>query len=264
MKGDSTVKLRLRIISVIAALCFLGSVACFSAVAAEMLAEPSGDEEPIYTDPVEPVTPEPVDPGPVTPEPVEPEPYVPEYTESTYTEDPTTYEDPTDYEDPTISYDPNEPDYNSAYESLISEGNFPQPNEYVAPVSSTYVDNTQQYNQYIENQYNAQYDDNYIYVPEYEEPTTSLVATASKIIDTDELTGDDWDSIILDLSNGNLDAGGTQTFSFIKDNDAEGDTDMMWLVYLGAGLIVAAVLLVIFVIVSTIKADSASKEVYYV
>ncbi len=260
-------KIRLRIISVIAALCFLGSVACFSAVAAEMLNQPSGDEEPIYTEPADPVNPEPVTPDPVTPEPTDPEPYVPDYGESTYTEDPSYGGDASEYVDPGYddpnNYDPNETDYNSAYDSLISEGNFPQPTDPV-PAASTYVDNTQQYNQYIANQYNAQYDDNYIYVPEYEEPTTSLIATASKTIDTDELTGDDWDSIILDLSNGNLDnTGGTQTFSFIKDNEDEGDTNMMWLVYLGSGLIIASVLLVIFVIVSTLKTNSSSKEYYY-
>lgn len=266
MKGDGTVKIKLRVISAISALCFLGSIACFSAFAAEMLDKPSGDEDVGYTEqPAEPIAEEPVTPEPYVPEPVEPEPTDPGYVDSGYVEpDPgyvdseITEPDP-GYEDPSYT---SEPDYSAAYSDLISDGNFPQPD--VSTAVSTYVDNTQQYNQYIANQNMAQYDDNYIYIPEYEEPTTSLVTTASKVIDTDELTGDDWDSIILDLSNGNLDNDGTKTFSFIKDNEAEGDTDMMWMVYLGTALIIVSVLLIIFVIVTTTKANSKTQDYYYV
>ena len=121
--------------------------------------------------------------------------------------------------------------------------------------TSTYVDNSYQYNQYIYNTTQAQYDDNYIYVPQYEEPTESLVQTESKSIDTDELSQSDWKAIMLDLSNGSRDGsnGDAKTFSFIKDNETEGDSDMMWMVYLGTALILASIFLVIFVIVSSTK-----------
>ena len=262
-------KIRNKIISVISAVCFLASVACYSAYAAELLKQPSKDEDYSYTEPVtpdpgytEPVTPDPGYTEPVTPDPVyvDPEPVTPDpgYTESTYNEDPS-YVDP-GYEDPTYT---SEGEYPATYSDVISEGNFPQPE---TPVYSmpAYTDNTAQYNQYIANQYQAQYDDNYIYVPEYEEPTQSLIPTESKVIDTDELTKDDWNSIMLDLSNGSLDGTeGAQTFNFIKENDEEGDTDMMWLVYLGTALILASILMVVFVIVTSTKASSKDQEYYY-
>ena len=266
-------KLKHKIISVISALCFLGSSACYTAFAAELMRAPSGDEDTGYTEPVtpdpgytEPVTPDPGYTEPVTPDPGYTDPGT---TDPGYTEEPS--DDPS-YYDPTYSEDPgydggdySGTDYSPTYSDVISDGNYPQP-VVSTPVYSSpaYVDNTQQYNQYIANQYQAEYDDNYIYIPEYEEPTESLVSTSSKVIDTDELTQDDWSSIMLDLSNGNLgDAANAQTFNFIKDNEDTGDTDMMWLVYLGTALILASILLIVFVIVSTAKAKSKETEEYY-
>lgn len=254
-----------KILCVIAALCIICSAACFSAYAAEMLYHPSSDEE--DTAPADPV---PADPGYT-----DPAPYDPGYTESVW-EDPG-YTDPVVSEEPVVPTDPAEPDYGEepqepdpseggesyspTYSDLISEGNFPQPSVSSA-APATVADNAAQYNQYIINNNNAQYDDNYIYTPEYEEPVESLISIEGRTVDTDELTGDDWESIMLGLSedeikNVPVDA---QTFNFIKDNKEEGDVDMMWIVYLGAGLITAAVLIIIFVIVSTSKAKA--KESY--
>ena len=248
-------KLHLKIISALSAVCLLGSIACFSAVAAEVLSHPSGDEE--YTeqpaaDPTtaEPVTPDPGSTDPGYTEPVDPDPGYTEPTDPGYTESYPTENDP-GYDDPGYETS-SEGTYSATYSDVISEGNFPQPTADPTPeiIVSTPVD-TQQYNQYIYNNNMAEYDDNYIYMPEYTEPTESLISTTSKIIDTDELTKSDWDSIILDLSNGTADTNGAQTFSFIKDNEEEGDTNMMWLVYLGTALIIASVLMVVFVIVTT-------------
>lgn len=255
-------KLKHKIISVISAVCFLASLACYSAYAAELLSAPSKDEDTGYTEQPDPGYTEPVTPDPGYTDPVTPDPG---YTEEpVYSADPEpTYSDYTGYDDPSEYY-PDDGDYSATYSDVISDGNFPQPDVYTPVYSApTYVDNTQQYNQYLANQYQAQYDDNYIYVPEYEEPTESLVSTSSKVIDTDELTKEDWGSIMLDLSNGNLDTTGAQTFNFIKENEEQGDTNMMWLVYLGTSLILASVLLIIFVIVTTSKANAREKEEYY-
>lgn len=280
-------KLKLRLISVLSALCILGSIACFSAFAAELMNAPSGEDGAVTADPVEQPATDPIvaDPAPATdPVVVDPAPAT-----DPVTVDSGTYEPPVTSvaEDPVESYNPGtttsayEPDpgysenpgetsavsestYSATYSDVISEGNFPQPvvSTYV-DTPTVFIDNSEQYNQYIANTYQAQYDDNYIYVPEYEEPTESLISTPAKVIDTDELNNDDWHSIMLDLSAGNMDAGdGTMTFNFIKENNEEGDSDMMWLVYLGTILIIAAILMVIYVIVSTGKAKE--KEYYYV
>ncbi len=267
-------KLHIKIISALSAICLLGSIACFSAVAADVLGRPSGDDE--YTEQQPAADPVPFDPGtvePVTPDPGYTEPtedpvyseptYDPGYTESTAPDPKPGYEE----EDGEGGETASGSTYSATYSDVISEGNFPQPGSTVessAEIASTpVVDNTQQYNQYIYNNNMAQYDDNYIYVPEYTEPTESLISTTSKVIDTDELTKSDWDSIMLDLSNGNLDSTGAQTFAFIKDNEEEGDTNMMWLVYLGTALIIAAVMMVIFVIVTTTKANAKTETYYY-
>ncbi len=257
----------------ISALCFLGSLACYSAFAAEMMQKSSGDEEqPAAADPVpadpEPVAPEPVTPDPgyvdpvePEPEPTEPEPADPGYTESTVYEP-----------DPVESGGETQDPETGSYTEQGSDSPFASYPEYTSDVNSlttdtttsTYVDNTEQYNQYIANTNQAQYDDNYIYVPEYEEPAQPLINTTSKIIDTDELTNDDWQSIMLSLSNGDLtENDGTQTFAFIKDNEEEGDTNMMWMVYLGTALIIASILMIIYVVVSTTKANSKEHEYYY-
>lgn len=260
--------LKLRVVAMLSALCFLGSTACFAAAAADALYSPSGDEEqpaaeePVYVDP----TPEPTyEPEPVVsyePEPVvsyEPEPEVPEdpgYTESVPEYQPVTSvpeDEPVD----------SEPIYSGTYSELIGENNFPQPLESTVSqqpdygtTTSVYTDNTVQYNQYIYNTNQQQYDDDYIYIPEYEAPAESLVNTSSKTIDTDELTKDDWRSIMLDLSRGDIDESGAKTFNFIKENDEEGDSNMMWMVYAGVALILASIVMILFVIVS------ASKEKY--
>ncbi len=265
-----------KIISVISAICLLGGAACFSVFAAEPLF-PSADEDTV-TAAEEPAAPavEPAAPEPAAPI-EDPQPADDPIAAEPQPADPTVQPDP-GYTDPQPAYEP-DPDagtqpsdgggdtsYSPTYSDVISDGNFPQPT-YTPEVysqPSAYVDNTQQYNQYLYNTTQAQYDDNYIYVPEYQEPTESLISTPSKSIDTDELTNADWNSIILDLSNGAANTeGGTQTFNFIKDNEEEGDTDMMWLVYVGTVLILLSILLIIFVVVSTSKAN-AKHEYYYV
>ena len=281
--------LKNKLICIASAFCILGSITCFSAFAADFITQPSLDEEqpvaeapavtvdPGYTeqpavDPApspDPVVPEQPAPDPVYVEPTEPQTYNPVDSQTydpgvTASVEPTVPTDP----DPGVYTDPNagQPTYSATYNELISEGNFPQPTysatEPLYDGTTAYVDNTQQYNQYIYNTYQAEYDDNYIYVPEYEEPVESMISTTSKVIDTDELTNDDWDSIMLDLSNGTIDSKGAQTFAFIKENEEEGDTDMMWLVYLGTVLIIAAILMIIFVIVSTIK-ENTKVEYFY-
>ena len=265
-----------RIISIISAVCLLGSAACFSVFAADSLT-PSGDEEtaPAAVEPTAPaVTENPVvEPAAPEPEPVQepiqepaadPTVVDPQPTDPGYTDDPTTYA-PEYTENPT-QQDNGETTYSPTYSDVITEENYPQPT-YTPPESyytQPYVDTTQQYNQYLYNTTQAEYDDNYIYMPQYEEPTESLISTPPKPINTDELTSADWRSIVLDLSNGTAAAeGGTQSFDFIKDNEEEGDTDMMWLVYLGTVLIIASILLIVYVIVSTSKAN-AKHEYYYV
>ncbi len=254
-------KMKLTIISIISAICCLGSIACFSAVAAETLNRPSGDDEypaavePVApTAPVEPTTPEPYVPADPTPEPYVPEEPIVSYEPEPYYEStPTT--DPQEYQEPATS----EYTYSATYSDVISEGNYPQPTvsyqtQSYTDYTTSYVDNSYQYNQYVYNTYQAQYDDNYIYIPEYEEPAESLVNTASKVIDTDELTNDDWHSIMLDLSNDNIKKSkGTQTFDFIKDNTEEGDSGMLWLVYAGVAMIFTSAFMVIFVIVSSVS-----------
>lgn len=269
--------LKLRVITMLSALCFLGSTACFAAAAADALYSPSGDEEqpvaeePVYTDPTPTPAPEPeptYEPEPVVsyePEPTvsyEPEPNVPEdpgYTESVPEVQPAESVPEYNPAEPTDS----EPIYSGTYSDLIGENNFPQPLESTvsaAPdygtTTSFYVDNTEQYNQYIYNTNQQQFDDDYIYIPQYEAPAESLVNTSSKVIDTDELTKDDWRSIMLDLSHGDMDDSGAKTFNFIKENNEEGDTNMMWMVYTGVVLILASIVMILFVIVS------ASKEKY--
>lgn len=248
---------KLRILCIVAALCVLGSIACFSGYAVEVLAQPSGDEE--YADPgvTDPVV---VDPGvtdPVITDPVIPDPVVPD--NSTVYVDPV-YSDPGYYEE--SNYDPGytessyyesetpSEDYPATYSDLISEGNYPQ-----ADVSS-YIDYT---SQYIANTYSATYDDNYYYVPSYTEPAQSLIAASEEEIDTDELSADDWKSIMLDLEAGNI-TDGTKTFNFIKNNEEEGDTSIAWMLYLGMGLIMLAVFIVIYVIISTKKANRSARK----
>ena len=90
-----------------------------------------------------------------------------------------------------------------------------------------------------------------LYVPTYTEPAESLIEVESEAIDTDELTADDWKSIMLDLEQGNI-SDGTKTFNFIKNNeDTDSDNSLMWMLYLGTGLITIAIFLVIFVVIST-------------
>ena len=253
--------IKLRILCVISALCFLGSVACFSGYAAEIFYHSSGDEEvpadpgyvepePVYPDP-EPVYP---DPEPVTPNPdpgtVSQDPVV-DPTQSTVSQEPT-YSDPgtvsTEPADPNnVSQDPS--NSSPTVSDVISDGNYPQ------DTFSTRIDDASEYNQYIENINQAKYDDNYLYIPSYTAPTEKLIETSSKIVDTDELTAEDWAKIILDLDDGNISDDGSKTFSFIKDNEEEGDTSIEWMLYLGVALIVLSIFTVIFVIISTSKAN---------
>lgn len=242
--------IKLRVLCIAAALCFLGSIACFSGYASEVLAQPSGDEE--YVEPTvpeptvpEPVNPEPVDPAPVDPEPVDPEPVVsdPVYSEPGY-EDPSNTE--SSFEEP---YDPSS-EYMPEYSEVTSDGNYSQTDV------SSYIDYASQYIAYT---YSATYDDNYYYVPSYTEPTQSLIDISSKEVDTDELSSDDWKNIILDLEQGNI-TDGTKTFNFIKNNETEGDTSIDWMLYLGMGLIVLAIIIVIYVIISTQKANRLVKK----
>ncbi|MBQ1388800.1 MAG: hypothetical protein IIY78_04145 [Clostridia bacterium] len=272
--------IRNRIISVISAICLLGSAACFSVFAADTM-NPSGDEEiapapaaPVVEEPAAPVVEVPATPAvtdPVITEPTYPveEPqqtYEPpvetQPTEPAPTVDPGYTQEPTAQGGDTQATDPGTAAGSYTYSDLINDTNYPQPT--YNPPATPYADTTtEQYNQYLYYSTQAQYDDNYIYVPEYQEPTESMISTSSKTIDTDELTNSDWNSIILDLSNGAANtAGGTQTFDFIKDNEEEGDTDMSWLVYVGSILLIAAFLLITYVIVSTSKANAKHEYVY--
>lgn len=254
--------IKLRILCVISALCFLGSVACFSGYAAECLYNPSGDEEipaepsyvepvPSYTEPVPSYTePDPSEPVPSYPTsyPVDPDP-----SSGEVSQDPgTVSQDPVSTDPGEVSQNPGEEDPTNSEvttSDVISDGNFPQ------DTSSSYVDNTSEYNQYISNTNNAQYDDNYLYIPSYTAPEEKLIETSSKSVDTDELTAEDWARIMLDLDNGNSSGGGnnsgSKTFSFIKDNIEEGDTSIEWMLYLGVALILLSIFTVIFVIIST-------------
>lgn len=252
---------KLRILSILSALCFLGSIACFSGYASEVIDRASKDEkqadDPGYVDPG-------YDPGYVDPSPgYDPgnvdsvQPYDPGYVDPSaggeVSVDPG-YVDPSPggetsvdpgYVDPSAggetSVDPGNDDPTQSYtpspSDLISEGNYPQPD----PSSGGYDNNESQYNQYIANTNNAQYDDNYLYVPSYTAPAESLIETSSKVIDTDELTADDWASIMLDLDNGSVSNDGTKTFNFIKNNEDEGDTSIEWMLYLGVALILLSV-----------------------
>ena len=246
--------LKMRILCILSALCFLGAVACFTGYASESIYRASGDEDiavdpvtppdPVVPDPVEPdpvipdpvipdpVIPDPIDPDPVVPDPAEPDPVVPDPVVSDYVPD---YG--TDYGG---DYPPVDPGVNSY-------------NEY-----NSYVDYT---SQYIEYTYNAYYDDNYYYVPEYTAPVESLIDANSKEIDTDELSADDWNTIMLSLENGKVSDDGTKTFNFIKNNEEVGDTSIAWMLYLGCALIISAVFVIIFVIISTKKAKKKYRYV---
>lgn len=264
---------KLRILSAVAALCFLGSVACFSGYAAEFMKNPSG-EDVVAADPV-------VDPGNVNEDPgpgyVDPD--------SNYTDPGINYEDPnTSYTDPgtvtppyvepdptysdpntTASYDPgySEPTYSSTTSEVVSDNLYQQNYDNYSYYNTTsyYMDYTSQYNQYITNTYQAQYDDNYYYVPSYTAPEGSLIEVSSKEVDTDELTREDWHNIMLDLSDGSVKERNTQTFNFIKDNNEEGDTSVDWMLYLGIVLILTSVLTVVFVVITTNKANDKQLKV---
>ena len=47
-------------------------------------------------------------------------------------------------------------------------------------------------------------------------------------------------------------------------NPEKGDSNMMWMVYLGTALIIASILMVIFVFVTMGKENAKNKEFYYV
>ena len=234
-KGAVFMSVKTRILCAVSALCFLGSVACFSGYAAELLNKPSGDE---YT--------EPADPGYTDPGNTDPGNTDPGVTDPGTTEPDTSYSDP-GYEDPGTTSE-----YTESYGEVVSEGNYTQPD-----VQQPYVDYASQYIAYT---YEAQYDDNYYYVPTYTEPTESLIEVESEVMDTDELTSDDWKSIMLDLEQGNM-ADGTKTFNFIKNNkETEEDYSLMWMLYLGMGLIIAAVFIILFVVISSNKAKKNFKK----
>lgn len=250
--------IKFRILCIISAICFLASTACLTGYAVEMMDRYSGDDD---------VT---IDPTPdvsyVDPPYVEPEPE-PSYVEPSYVEpepEPS-YVEPSepDVSSPTSDYTPSEPNYgeSSDYSSdvsqltpsdLISDGNFPQGGT-SSTYTSSYIDYT---SQYIANTYSATYDDNYVYIPSYTEPEQSMIQTSSKYLDTDELTADDWASIMLNLEDGNISDDGTKTFNFIKQNNTEGDTSISWMLYLGVALILMSVFLIMFVVISTKKAAS--------
>ncbi|MBQ2604659.1 MAG: hypothetical protein VZR27_02805 [Acutalibacteraceae bacterium] len=242
--------LKMRLLCVFSALCFLGSIACFSGVAAENLYRISGDED-IVVDPgvqPDPVVPDPVVPDPAAPDPVAPDPD-PIYVDPT--PDPVV-SDYTDYPNTPV-YDTDNGGYNQPVDPGVNSYNDYNSYYYEYPVESynAYIDYT---SQYIENTYNAYYDDNYYYVPEYTAPTENLIDASSKVIDTDELSADDWNTIMLSLENGKVSDDGTKTFNFIKNNEQTGDTSITWMLYLGCTLIVSAVFVIIFVIISTKKA----------
>ena len=282
---------KLRIISAISTLCLLGSIACFSGYAAESVTAPSGEEYPGNTTVTDPGTTTYTDPGTTYTDPG----YT--YTDpgTTYTDPGTTYTDPgtiastytdpgtTTYTDPVVSYDPvyedpgttvsydtsytdpgytyTDPTYSETTTNVVSDNTYQTYNydNYSYNTTSYYIDYTSQYTQYIENTYQAEYDDNYYYVPSYTAPEESLIDIESKQVDTDELTDDDWEKIILALSDGESGGSGTQTFNFIKNNSEEGDTSVDWMLYLGIVLIFMAVLTVAFVVITTNKANDKVK-----
>ncbi|MBQ3969184.1 MAG: hypothetical protein II685_01715 [Clostridia bacterium] len=277
---------KIKILCVISSLCFLGSIACFSGYAAELFDKPSGEDyaltqpaaESAYTDPgyteqpayTEPTVSyyEPESPVSAYTEPVQ-EPvvsYEPEYTDPGTT---ASYEQT--YSDSGYGYE-STPAYSGVVSDVVGDQSYAQPtydyssttyNTYSAynPYNtySTYIDYTSQYNQYVANTYQAQYDDNYYYVPSYTAPQESLIDIESKEVDTDELTQDDWARIMLDLSDGNVSDNGANTFNFIKENEEKGDTSVSWMLYLGASLIAVAVFIVIFVVITTNKANDKLK-----
>lgn len=244
--------IKLKVLCVVSALSFLASTACFSAYAAELLDRRSGDEEPYVS--TEPTPEPPVQPDPIVsyePDPIvsyEPDPIV------SYEPDPVVSTPESTIEPGSEGDDPNEPGENSSeitYSDLITESNFPQGG--VSGESQNTVSNYNDYNQnnnYV-NPYSTVYDDNYVYVPSYTEPEQDLIDTSSKVINTDELTKDDWAKIMLDLEKGNVTDDGTKTFNFIKENDEVADTSIAWMLYLGMGLILLSIFTVIYVIIST-------------
>ena len=264
-----------RIICAVSALCLMGSAACLSAYAAELFEQKSGDE---YTEPADQGNTDPgyTDPGYTDPGVTDPGYSDPGYTDPGYSDPGSTdpgntspsYSDP-GYSDPG-STDPgnSDPGYSnpggtdqgaaSEYSGETgngSEGSYVPPEQ---PAVTSYVDYTSQYIAYT---YEAQYDDNYYYVPTYTEPAESLIEVESEVIDTDELSADDWKSIMLDLEQGNI-TDGTKTFNFIKNNNDEtgDDNSLMWMLYLGVGLIMAAVFLLIFVVLSTNKENNRMRK----
>ena len=60
---------------------------------------------------------------------------------------------------------------------------------------------------------------------------------------------------MLALSDSNDTEKATQTFNFIKNNTEEGDTSVDWMLYLGIVLIFMAMLTVVFVVITTNKAN---------
>lgn len=239
---------KLRVLSVISAVAFLCSLACFSGYAVSLNEHYSGDEgeEPIVVDPgvVEP------EPEPIYSEPtVDPEPV---YSEPIVDPEPT-YSEPTVDPEPSYSeQDPNSELPSYTFSELISDGNFPtaDPSSEISQTGNFYES---YYNPYTQT-YGAFYDDNYVYIPSYTEPEVSLIETSSKQVNSDELTAEDWATIMLDIEKGNMTADGTKTFDFIKDNKEQGDTSIAWMLYLGFGLILSAVFIIIYVIISSGKA----------
>lgn len=269
--------IKLRVLCVISAICFLASTACLTGYATEMLDRYTGDDEPIVDiEPAPDPTPDPVPVPDPTPDPVPdptPDPVPDPTPDPGYSEViPSTVEPPVDSEvinsDPNyIVSDPTNSDVVTSVPSedvsggedvsqltpsdLISDGNFPQEDTSSVIVVDPYVDYA---SQYIANTQSAWYDDNYVYVPTYTAPAQDLVDTTSKEIDTDELTKDDWATIMLDLQEGNIGGDGTNTFNFIKNNESQGDTSIAWMLYVGVALILVSIFLVIFVVLSTKKA----------
>lgn len=262
--------IKMKVLCVLSAISFLVSTACFSAYAAELLDRASADEEPgtAYEEPTVDPT-----PGPVT----DPTP------DPGYESDPNPNPNPNPAPDPSYESDPgyepdpgytsentwnSEPDYNNSYNSeypgdttdneasqftsseLLNESIFSQEGE---NEENSFVDYNQYNSSNYVNPYSAIYDDNYVYVPSYTEPEQSLIDTSSKQVNTDELTQDDWAKIMLDLEAGNISDDGTQTFNFIKQNDEVGDTSIAWMLYLGVGLILLSIFLIIYVVISTKK-----------
>lgn len=241
---------KLRILSVVSALTFLASAACFTAYAAELLENRTRDEDPV----VPAVSDVPVDPI-VSYEPSPDVSYEPEPDVSYEPEPDVSYEP-----SPDVSQD-DESTYSYTYSELITESNYPQ---VTSSQVESYYGTVSDYNDYNQNNnyvnpYSTVYDDNYVYVPSYTEPENNLVNNGSKIIDTDELTKDDWAKIVLDLEKGNVSGDGTQTFNFIKDNDTKEDTSIAWMLYFGIGLIIVAVFTVMYVIISTSKVKRREK-----